>query len=45
MIGSDDPEYQLSPEAGAQASMELFAYADESAPRNASTPTRTCSAC
>ena len=29
MIGSDDPEYQLSPDAPAQASMELFAYADE----------------
>jgi hypothetical protein len=29
MVGSDDPEYQLNPEAGAQASMELFAYADE----------------
>jgi cholest-4-en-3-one 26-monooxygenase len=29
MIGSDDPEYQLAADAGAQASMELFAYADE----------------
>ena len=29
MIGSDDPEYQISPDAPAQASMELFAYADE----------------
>ena len=29
MVGSDDPEYQLSADAGAQASMELFAYADE----------------
>jgi len=29
MIGSDDPEYQLGPDAGAQAAMELFAYADE----------------
>jgi cholest-4-en-3-one 26-monooxygenase len=29
MVGSDDPEYQTSAEAGAQASMELFAYADE----------------
>jgi cholest-4-en-3-one 26-monooxygenase len=27
MVGSDDPEYQLAAEAGAQASMELFAYA------------------
>ena len=29
MIGSEDPEYQLGPDAGAQAAMELFAYADE----------------
>jgi cholest-4-en-3-one 26-monooxygenase len=29
MIGSDDPEYQISVDAPAQASMELFAYADE----------------
>ena len=29
MIGSDDPEYQVSADAPAQASMELFAYADE----------------
>lgn len=29
MIGSNDPEYQLSPDTPAQASMELFAYADE----------------
>jgi cholest-4-en-3-one 26-monooxygenase len=29
MIGSDDPEYQISPDAPAQAAMELFAYADE----------------
>ena len=29
MVGSDDPEYQLAADAGAQASMELFAYADE----------------
>jgi cholest-4-en-3-one 26-monooxygenase len=29
MVGSDDPEYQLGPDAGAQAAMELFAYADE----------------
>ena len=29
MIGSDDPEYQVSTDAPAQASMELFAYADE----------------
>jgi len=29
MIGSDDPEYQESAEVGTQASMELFAYADE----------------
>jgi cytochrome P450 len=29
MVGSDDPEYQLDADAGAQASMELFAYADE----------------
>ncbi len=29
MIGSDDPEYQISADAPAQASMELFAYADE----------------
>ena len=29
MVGSDDPEYQVNPEAGAQAAMELFAYADE----------------
>ena len=29
MIGSDDPEYQLNADAGGQAAMELFAYADE----------------
>ena len=29
MIGSDDPEYQVSADAPAQAAMELFAYADE----------------
>ncbi len=29
MVGSDDPEYQADADAGAQASMELFAYADE----------------
>jgi cytochrome P450 len=29
MVGSDDPEYQLSAEAGPQAAMELYAYADE----------------
>jgi cholest-4-en-3-one 26-monooxygenase len=29
MVGSDDPEYQPDADAGAQASMELFAYADE----------------
>ncbi len=29
MIGSDDPEYQVSADTPAQASMELFAYADE----------------
>ena len=29
MIGSEDPEYQISPEASTQASMELYAYADE----------------
>jgi cholest-4-en-3-one 26-monooxygenase len=29
MIGSEDPEYQLTAEDGAQAAMELFAYADE----------------
>lgn len=29
MVGSEDPEYQVSPDAPAQASMELFAYADE----------------
>ena len=29
MVGSDDPEYQISPESSTQASMELFAYADE----------------
>ncbi len=29
MVGSDDPEYQEDSEAGAQAAMELFAYADE----------------
>ncbi|MGH9080246.1 MAG: cytochrome P450 [Acidimicrobiales bacterium] len=29
MIGSEDPEYQKSVDAPAQAAMELFAYADE----------------
>src|SRR5664280_3929511 len=29
MIGSEDPEYQQEAEAPVQASMELFAYADE----------------
>jgi cholest-4-en-3-one 26-monooxygenase len=29
MVGSDDPEYQVTPEASAQAAMDLFAYADE----------------
>ncbi len=29
MIGSEDPEYQASADAPAQAAMELFAYADE----------------
>ena len=29
MIGSEDPEYQPDADAGAQAAMELFAYADE----------------
>ena len=27
MIGADDPEYQVSPEASGQAAMELYAYA------------------
>ncbi len=29
MIGSDDPEYLTSPDAPAQAAMDLYAYADE----------------
>ncbi len=29
MIGAEDPEYQVSPEATTQASMELYAYAHE----------------
>ncbi len=29
MVGANDPEYQESPEAGAQAAMELYAYADQ----------------
>jgi cholest-4-en-3-one 26-monooxygenase len=29
MIGSEDPEYQVSAEAPTQASLELYAYADE----------------
>ncbi|HVB92686.1 MAG TPA: cytochrome P450 [Acidimicrobiales bacterium] len=29
MIGSEDPEYQRDADAGGQAAMELFAYADE----------------
>lgn len=29
MIGSEDPEYQVSADAPAQAAMELYAYADE----------------
>ena len=46
MVGSDDPEYQLStPKPAARAAMELFAYADELCERSASTPTTTCSAC
>jgi len=29
MVGSEDPEYQISPESSTQASLELYAYADE----------------
>jgi cholest-4-en-3-one 26-monooxygenase len=29
MIGAEDPEYQVTPEASTQASMELYAYAHE----------------
>ena len=29
MIGSEDPEFQVSPESSTQASMELYAYADQ----------------
>ncbi len=29
MVGSEDPEYQLTPESSVMASMELYAYADE----------------
>jgi cholest-4-en-3-one 26-monooxygenase len=29
MVGSEDPEYQVSEEAPTQASLELYAYADE----------------
>jgi cholest-4-en-3-one 26-monooxygenase len=29
MIGSEDPEFQITPESSTQASMELYAYADE----------------
>ncbi|MHB1713093.1 MAG: cytochrome P450 [Acidimicrobiales bacterium] len=29
MVGSDDPEFQITPESSTQASMELYAYADE----------------
>jgi cholest-4-en-3-one 26-monooxygenase len=29
MVGSEDPEYQITPESSIQASLELFAYADE----------------
>jgi cholest-4-en-3-one 26-monooxygenase len=29
MIGSEDPEYQVNPDASGQAALELYAYADE----------------
>jgi cholest-4-en-3-one 26-monooxygenase len=29
MVGMEDPEYQIGPEAATQASMELYAYADQ----------------
>jgi cytochrome P450 len=29
MVGSEDPEFQISPESSTQASLELYAYADE----------------
>ena len=39
MIGSEDPEYQVSEEAGAQAAMQVYAYADELTARRRTTPT------
>jgi cholest-4-en-3-one 26-monooxygenase len=39
MIGSEDPEYQVSPEASGEAAMAVYAYADELSARKRVTPT------
>ncbi len=36
MIGSDDPEYQISQEAAGEAAMQVYAYADELSARRRS---------
>src|SRR5271165_7600982 len=38
MIGSEDPEYQVSPEASAEAAMGVYAYADELSARKREEP-------
>ena len=39
MIGSEDPEYQVNPDAPGQAALELYAYADELCAKEAARPT------
>ncbi len=39
MIGSEDPEYQVSPEASGEAAMAVYAYADELSAKKRVTPT------
>jgi cholest-4-en-3-one 26-monooxygenase len=38
MIGSDDPEYQISPDASGEAAMQVYAYADELSARRRGDP-------
>jgi len=39
MIGSEDPEYQISPEASGEAAMAVYAYAEELAAKKRAEPT------
>ena len=39
MIGSEDPEYQISPEASSEAAMGVYAYADELSAKKRLQPT------